>query len=133
MAVSAYSAASQDQAVAQINITPLVDVMLVLLVIFMVSAPILTAPITTALPQSDRTDRPSPPRLRLQVSAAGEFFLDGQLLPADALTDALTRVRVDAPQTVLEIDASGDGDYQSFATALAAARHSGLQNIALPR
>jgi biopolymer transport protein ExbD len=132
MAVSMYSNASQDRAIAQINITPLVDVMLVLLVIFMVAAPLVTAPMGVKLPQAGPSTG-EPVRMTLQVSSAGEFVLGGRTLEAAALPAALRAVRLDAPRTVLVIDASEDSDYQGFATALAAARSSGLENIALPR
>jgi biopolymer transport protein ExbD len=132
MAVSMYSDASQDRAIAQINITPLVDVLLVLLVIFMLAAPLVTAPMAVGLPQGGPSTA-EPVRMTLQVSSAGEFVLDGRSLEAKALPAALGAVRQAAPRTVLVIDASADSDYQGFATALAAARSSGLENIALPR
>jgi biopolymer transport protein ExbD len=132
MAVSAYSAASHDRSIAQINITPLVDVMLVLLVIFMLAAPMLTAPMAVGLPQPGPSAEP-PPRIALRVTSAGEYLLDGRLLAPAALPAALQAVHADDPATVLEIQASADSDYQSFATALSAAKVSGLANIALPR
>lgn len=132
MAVSAYSSASQNHTIAQINITPLVDVMLVLLVIFMLAASLVTAPMAVKLPQVG----PSPiesSRMTLRVTSASEFVLDGRTLDAAALQIALGVVHRDAPATVLEIDVSEDSDYQGFATALAAAQASGLENISLPR
>lgn len=132
MAVSVYSTASEDRAIAQINITPLVDVLLVLLVIFMIAAPMVTAPMPVTLPQAGPAPA-APPRLTLRVSSAGEFVLDGRPLAAAQLRAALRDVRRAAPATVLEIDVSAEGDYQSFATALSAARASGLETIALPR
>ena len=131
MAVSAYSSASQDRAIAQINITPLVDVLLVLLVIFMLATPLVTAPMAVRLPQAGPSTIESP-RMTLRVSSASEFVLDGRTIDAAALPIALQAIHRDAPATVLEIDASEDSDYQGFATALAAAQASGLENIALP-
>lgn len=131
MAVSAYSNVSQDRPIAQINITPLVDVMLVLLVIFMLAAPVVTVPMAVRMPQAGPSPHESP-RMTLQVNSAGEFVLDGRTLDAATLPVALQAVHRDAPATVLKIDASGDSDYQGFATALAAAQASGLENIAMP-
>jgi len=134
MAASLYSdSRSGHSAVAQINITPLVDVMLVLLVIFMMAAPVIGKPMNLTLPNATPGERSKPPHVSLQVTAAGEFVLAGEVIEARALTEALRQIAAHAPHTVLDIDASADGDYQAFASALAAARNSGLQNIAMPR
>lgn len=132
MAVSVYSTASRDRAIAQINITPLVDVMLVLLVIFMLAAPVVTVPIAVKLPQPGPSAT-LPTRMTLRVTSAGGFVLAGRTLDATALPAALRAIHADAPETVLEIDASGDSDYQGFTTALAAAQSSGLEHVALSR
>lgn len=135
MTASAYSAsASADDRVtlAEINITPLVDVMLVLLVIFMISAPAVTGTLSMRLPAASPTAVEAP-RLTLQVDPGGGFVLDGRSIAAAALRPALADVAVRTPRAVLEIAASGDADYQAFATALAAARASGLENITFAR
>lgn len=132
MAVSPYSNQHSDQTIAQINITPLVDVMLVLLVIFMLATPILSAPLPMQLPQAgESSDRPA--RVTLRIEPSGQFALGGEALSAAQLDAALHALAREAPRTVLEIDASADSDYQGFATALGAARASGLTNITLPR
>lgn len=134
MSASAYSAASDDRAtLAEINITPLVDVMLVLLVIFMISAPAVTGTLSMRLPAEGPPNPVQAPRLQLQVDASGGFVLDGRSVPASALRPALADVALRTPRAVLEIAASGDADYQAFATALAAARASGLENVTFAR
>lgn len=133
MAVSAVAQSPRrDHVIAQINITPLVDVLLVLLVIFMVAAPTLTESLTVRLPQSMPQPVP-PPRLTLRVHSSGEFELKGQRLTVSQLDGALRAVAQQAPATVLEIDTGADAEYQGFARALGAARASGLENIAFPR
>ena len=134
MAASAYSAAPRDAQIAQINITPLVDVMLVLLVIFMISAPALTKTLSMRLPVDapPTTDAP-PPRLQLTVDANGAYALDGRALTRDALAGELADLARRSPKAVVEIAASRDADYQAFATALSTARASGVDNIAFPR
>jgi biopolymer transport protein ExbD len=133
MAASALSARTADRAtLAEINITPLVDVMLVLLVIFMVTAPALTQTLSMRLPAGGEPTT-IPPRVELSVSAAGEFALDGRTLSDAGLRSALADVAMRSPQSVVEIAASRDADYQAFTTALAAARSSGLDNITLAR
>ncbi|KRC34541.1 MULTISPECIES: biopolymer transporter ExbD [unclassified Lysobacter] len=135
MAVSAYfdSPSRNDaRAVAEINITPLVDVMLVLLVIFMVAAPVMTGTLNLNLPvATPPTAEAPPPRVQLSVQVDGSYMLDGQAVAAVSLQDALDTLAGRAPRTVLEIAANADADYQGFATAVSAAKESGLKNIAL--
>jgi biopolymer transport protein ExbD len=122
---------NHPNAIAQINITPLVDVMLVLLVIFMLSAPVLTKPLALNLPSSKPTEAEPPPRMLLRITPAGEFVLDGRTHSQATLPAALSELADQRDDIVLEIAAAGDGDYQSFATALSAAQSSGLHHIAL--
>lgn len=123
-----------DRAIAQINITPLVDVMLVLLVIFMVTAPALTDTLDLRVPQpSPRPVAVPPARITLQIHGSGEFELAGRMLAASQLEPALRAVAQRAPDTLLEIDAAADAEYQGFAKALGAARASGLENVAFPQ
>jgi biopolymer transport protein ExbD len=129
--MAAYAPQSSERAIAQINITPLVDVMLVLLVIFMLSAPVLTKTLAVNLPVSTPVDVEPPPRTLLRITQAGEFILDGKTHSAATLPLALAGLADRRDKTVLEIAAAADGDYQSFATALSLAQASGLQHIAL--
>lgn len=85
----ACSASVRDPAVAEINITPLVDAMLVLLAIFMVPAPMIAQPLAAALPQSSPSPRPTPPVLQLEVTGAGACLLDGR--PTDTHEPARKR------------------------------------------
>ncbi|SFL10072.1 ExbD/TolR family protein [Lysobacter sp. cf310] len=135
MAVSAYfesPSRSDARAVAEINITPLVDVLLVLLVIFMVAAPVMSGTLDMRIPgRSDPIEQTPPPRVQLAVQADGSYLLDGQVVAAGSLRDELANLAVAAPRTVLQISANADADYQGFATAVSAAQDSGLKNLAL--
>ncbi len=118
--------------VAQINITPLVDVLLVLLVIFMVAAPAMTGRIDLRLPQSrDRSEPITPPqRVLLQVDGNGRFRLDGVALDRANLPQALGELAQHDPRTIVEISANGDAEYQDFAWTLAEAKRNGVREIA---
>ena len=135
MAVSAFYLSDSrshgdHREVAQINITPLVDVMLVLLVIFMMAAPALTGRIDLRLPQSTvRPDTP-PTRVELQVEGAGGFRLDGVVLSRADLPQALRELVQRSPHAVVQIAAHADADYQDFAWTLAEAQRSGVRDIA---
>ena len=131
MAVSVFSAErSADRAFSQINVTPLVDVMLVLLIIFMVTMPLLNQRLDLNLP-SPSPDAKLLPRERLVVHAGGDYLLAGQSLDRAGLAQALRELATRAPNSVLEIETAGEADYQAFAAALSTARQSGLGNISM--
>ena len=125
----AFSATVRDSAVAEMNITPLVDVMLVLLVIFMVSAPLVSSPLTASLPQDAPPFPVKPLQLQLNVAADGSYRLNDRLLTPDQLWLRLDDAVVSDPRAVLQIRADSDADYQQVVSALAKARNRGIMNI----
>lgn len=127
----AFSATVRDSLVAEMNITPLVDVMLVLLVIFMVSAPLVSQPIQASLPQTTPPIGPTPPNLRLTVSDAGAYRLDDRLLTPAELWQRLDDAVLTDPRTTLRVSATANADYQQVVTALAEARQRGIADIAV--
>jgi len=128
----AFSAPASRSELAEINITPLVDVMLVLLVIFMVTAPILSRPIEAMLPQPVE-GKPVEPRndLVLKVGLAGLYTLDDRPVTLAELRARLEDARIADPRTVLQVEAADGADYQQLVTALAQAEASGLGNIVM--
>jgi biopolymer transport protein ExbD len=124
----------QASAMAGINITPLVDVMLVLLVIFMVTMPIRSESIGLTLPGTvPEKPLPRPEPVQLQVQADGSALLDGVRVELSALGAELRTQRAQAPDAVLSLDGSGEAEYRAFAFALAAARNAGYRDIAIRR
>jgi len=124
----------QAAAIAGINITPLVDVMLVLLVIFMVTMPIRSESIGLTLPgvaPPPLIPRPEP--VQLQVQADGSALLDGVRVELPALAAELRAQHAQAPKATLSLDGSGEAEYRAFAFALAAARNAGYRDIAIRR
>jgi biopolymer transport protein ExbD len=118
-----------------INVTPLVDVMLVLLIIFMVTAPILSYPIDIDLPQKSLTPPPeqkNPPEpISLRIDAAGQVFWNDSPVPLSALRTMMeTEVERDPNnQPTLQIDTNDDADYGILAQVLASARNAQMQKI----
>ena len=116
---------------SEMNITPLVDVMLVLLVIFMVTAPLADLRIGMGLSQAN----PFPPLPRLEreltVEPGDLFRLDGVAMTPAAMERTLADWRQAEPDGLLKLAVSPDADYQSAATAMAAARRAGIENIGL--
>lgn len=128
----AFSVSASRSELAEINITPLVDVMLVLLVIFMVTAPMLSRPIQVALPQPGPTPTTAPPNdLVLRIGVAGDYTLDDRAIPAAELRAYLEEARVSDPDTILWVESAEGAEYQQVVTALATAEASGLRNISL--
>ena len=125
------AARDASDTMSEMNITPLVDVMLVLLVIFMVTAPLMDLRIGMGLSQS--SDRPPIPRVEreLTVEPGDLFRLDGEAMTPAAMESALSQWRVAEPEGVLKLAVSPDADYQSAATAMALARRAGVENIGL--
>lgn len=132
MAASAFD--REQPILAQINITPLVDVMLVLLVIFMIAAPALSHPITLDSPGigPDRNQAEPPPPIELRIDAAGGLYWNGDPLPLSALRQVLAAEIARDPRNMptLRIDASGDADYGVVAKVLAAAKNAQATRIA---
>jgi len=131
MAVSAYSASSRyrDETVAEINVTPLVDVMLVLLIIFMVTAPALTGQIKLSLPFATPIAVEPPPKAELSVLQDGSFALDGRAMTRAQLSLALSALAAEHPDAVVNVEANADADYQAFTQALATADAAGIRNL----
>ena len=131
----AFSSNSGGGPMADINVTPLVDVMLVLLIIFMVTAPILSYPIDIDLPQKSLTppenpkDPPEP--IDLRIDGSGQVFWNNSPVPVSALRNMMeAEVQRDpGNQPTLQIDTSLDAEYGILAQVLAAARNAQMQKI----
>jgi biopolymer transport protein ExbD len=128
----AFAAQARNGTISEMNITPLVDVMLVLLIIFMVATPMLTRTLTLDLP-SFAPEPPPPPTepIALQIRADGTLSWDGIPMPMVAIDAAMrTEAGREAP-AVLQIEADPDAAYERVAEVMARARRAGLERIAL--
>jgi biopolymer transport protein ExbD len=131
----AFQTQARSLVIAEMNITPLVDVMLVLLIIFMVATPMLTRSLTIDFPSVVPDPLPPPPEpdpITLQVEADGSLLWNGHPM---SLTAVDASMRIEASREVapkLRIEISDDADYRHVATVLGRAKHAGLEKIALP-
>jgi biopolymer transport protein ExbD len=125
----------RQDAISEMNITPLVDVMLVMLVIFMVTAPVFSQAIPLPLGHPVKGAVEPPPPIELRIDATGEVFLAGQPVPVSALSSIFSaEIERDGKQLPpLRIDANGEADYQIIAKVLATAQNAGLRNISFKR
>lgn len=131
----AFASKSGGGPMADMNVTPLVDVMLVLLIIFMVTAPPLTYPIEVNLPQKSLNPPPQtrepPPPIRLRIDASGQVYWNDAPQPLTAI-ESMMQVEVQRDPTnqpMLEIDTSPDADYGILAKVLAKAKNAEMDKI----
>ena len=119
-----------DEVMNEINMTPLVDVMLVLLIIFIITVPVMKHAVNIDLPKATSTPQDAKPEtIRLSVDAQGQYFWNEQ-----AVGDADLQPRLEAearrePQPELHLRGDKDARYERVAQALAAAQRSGLRKI----
>ncbi len=117
----------------EMNITPLVDVMLVLLVIFMITMPPRTYPIGVELPQVGPHLPPPAQSIALKIAADGAITWNDSAVPLVALPGVMKveaeRYAVPQQQPVIEIDADRDAQYAVLASVLADAKNAGLVRI----
>jgi biopolymer transport protein ExbD len=132
----AFSSGSGKGPMADINVTPLVDVMLVLLIIFMITAPIMMHKIKIDLPQPNPNVIPpaNPPEpIHLKIDASGTYYWNDTPLAEDAIVEQMkTQMTLhpqEADQPELQIDAADAVPYQVVARVLADAKGQGWVKI----
>ena len=110
---------SRRAPMADINVTPLVDVMLVLLIIFMVTAPLLTSGVPVALPKTTARplDQPEQPPVQISIDASGDLFIDDE-----AINEAQLPERLDAIAAQQGPGPSGVGNIEQRTIMLRADR-----------
>ena len=116
---------------SDINMTPLIDVMLVLLIIFMVTAPLLGARLPLDLPQTDApvTTEPSA-TLQVTLRADGRLYLDEQASTLAALSDRARALASQRPDTEVQLRADQSVPYGRVAELIGAIQQAGLQRVA---
>ena len=130
MAFGRLSRRSTDTPMSDINVTPLVDVMLVLLVIFMVTAPLMTSAIRLDLPQSEGAESgAATSAVVLVVDAQGVLYLNDQAVTAEALRAHLSEAARRNPLTELELRADATVPYGRVVEAMGLAQKAGLTRI----
>jgi biopolymer transport protein ExbD len=122
-----------DGLVAGINPTPLVDVMLVLLIIFLITLPVVTQRVVSRLPQQQATpQQPLPRSVAISITGAGEIYWNqGRLRDLAQLAAMLSALRAQSPQSQLFLHADADLPYAQVAEVVGAVRRAGLSQLAL--
>jgi biopolymer transport protein ExbD len=114
---------------AEINMIPLIDVMLVLLVIFMVTAPLLTHAVKLDLPQASSEARQITRKVEIAIDAMGILYWDGDIFEEKALDTRFTTLAKVRPETEIHLYADTSTRYEVIATVMAAASRAGLTRI----
>lgn len=129
MAFGSFGEGGSGQPMAEINTTPLVDVMLVLLVIFIITAPLFQQAVPIDLPQVSATKLDDKPEvIQLAVDAEGGIFWNGEALERDALESRLASTSARQPELHLRADRAVR--YERVADVMAAAQRAGVVKIA---
>lgn len=119
-----------SQPMAEINTTPMVDVMLVLLVIFIITAPLLTHSIKIDLPQAgSQTNPEKPDTVTLSINAEGKLFWNDTPFEETELASRLTAAAQKKPQPELHLRADKTTNYQQLAMVMSAAQNAGIEKL----
>ncbi len=125
-----FEVSDSDEVMHEINMTPLVDVMLVLLVIFMITMPVIEHAVKVQLPRASSQRKQAPAAtLQLSVDAEGRYFLGQQALAYETLEERLREEAAREPQPQLHIRGDKKVPYEYVAQAMAAAQRAGMGGI----
>ncbi len=121
---------SEGDMMSEINVTPLVDVMLVLLVVFIITAPLLSPQsLKISLPKTDAVQQnDKPQKMSLEVDAQGNIALDQAHISDEMLAETLRQRALD-PQFQLQIEADQAVPYGRIAELMALAQHAGVGKL----
>lgn len=119
-----------DEVMNEINMTPLVDVMLVLLIIFMITIPVMKHSVNVDLPVATNTPQViKPETVRLSVDAQGLYYWNEAQVEEAALTGLLQAEAAREPQPELHIRGDKAVRYERVASVMASAQRAGLRKI----
>ena len=134
MGMSIAGGGKKNRATPQMNVTPLVDVVLVLLIIFMVVTPLLAKQMWLQLPKQDAQAAEPPSENKsvvLTVKKDGTLAINGTELPKTELRDKVARVMAARTDKVVYFDAENDAPYAVTVEAMGLARQGGAKTIAI--
>ena len=117
---------------AEINVTPMVDVMLVLLVIFMITAPLLTVGVPLDLPKSRAAQLTEPKKpVILSLNREGEVFIGDERVGADELEGRLAALAAEDPTRIIYVRSDRSSTYAQLMDTLGLVNHAGFSKVSL--
>ena len=131
MGMSIGSSGDEDEIVSAINTTPLVDVMLVLLIIFLITIPVVTTSIPVQLPKERNEIRETKPEnIILSVDVKGGIFWNDLRIPSTAaLIERLKKIAVLDPQPEVQIRGDGAANYDGVGRIVYACQRAGIAKV----
>ena len=131
MSMNVGSSNEDDEVVSTINTTPLVDVMLVLLIIFLITIPVVTQTIAVNLPQETNIARQTKPEnILISVSKDGDIFWGNTLMPdTDALFQRLSVIAKQVPQPEVQIRGDEKARYESVGRVIFQCQRASIQKV----
>jgi len=130
MAMSPFAGDDDDGLMNEINMTPLVDVMLVLLIVFMVTIPVIRHAVKIDLPHaSSQKEDVKPAHVDVSVEADGTVLWDGNPVDDDTLRAKIAAAAQTSPQPELHLNADRKVAYEKVAQVMSAAQSGGLTKI----
>lgn len=128
----AFGNKNDQEAMSEINVTPLVDVMLVLLVVFIVTAPLLTQSVGVNLPKTvAAAPPPQNPVTMVSIDLAGDIYLDKEKMTAEQLAEKLSTRHTENPDITVQFEVDEKIPYGKAAEVLAIAQHAGITKVSL--
>jgi biopolymer transport protein ExbD len=120
-----------DEIMSEINTTPLVDVMLVLLIIFLITIPVVTTSIKVDLPKEKNLVRETKPEtVIISVDVKGKIFLyDTPIKNSDDLLQRMKKFAVMTPQPEVQIRGDGKSDFESVGRVMYAVQRAGITKV----
>ena len=130
MAFGGFNENQHQAPMADINVTPMVDVMLVLLVIFIITAPLFTHAIKLELPNAQSQAAPEKPEtITLAINAEGKLFWNNAAITREELSQRITTASQKKPQPELQLRADKSTRYEVIAQVMSAAQNGGMNKI----
>ena len=130
MAFGGFDKGSGNAPMAEINMIPLIDVMLVLLVIFIITAPLLTHAVKVDLPKaSSQANQTKPDNIQLAIDRSGTVFWNGEIVDAAQWRERMAAAARLEPQPEVHLRADGEVAYRRVAQVMSDAAKVGLTRI----
>jgi biopolymer transport protein ExbD/biopolymer transport protein TolR len=130
MAFTAKNGRTQTS-LAEINVTPFVDVVLVLLIIFMVTAPVLQSGIEVSVPKTKVVKEISEERVVISITKGQEVYIDNDHVRLDQIGDALHKKFRDPRGQSVYVRADENVAFGAFATVMSAVKSAGITNVSI--
>jgi len=130
MAMGSFNSPGTHMPTAEINMTPLVDVMLVLLIIFIITTPLMSHSVTVDLPHAASSPvMPKPMTLQVAIDADNTIFIETEAVDREQLEARFQRAVTENPQVDMHLKADRATRYETVAATMSAAHRAGLTRI----